>query len=243
MTTAIAAPAVTAHDLDPGMFGKPGGDRAGVATLEHFDRAAGLQVHDDRGVDVASAQREVVDPGDPHIADRWLWQGTDQPQQGVLGHRYAQPPGQSSRAGHVADTHLNRRTNRSITTARPPSAASASRLRYFPWVRAEPYCNAGTEPPCSATAPAARSTRRNGPCGDVCPCGLEGHERGDHAWHGSALLSCRMGRQLSPSGGSPTTGFTRTVAAVTDDSWRLVPVAECHAAFTECVDGAATHMI
>ena len=65
----IGPAAVAAHHLDLGMLGQPRRDRTGVAALEHLDRATGLQVHDDRGVDVAAAQREVVDTDDPHVTD------------------------------------------------------------------------------------------------------------------------------------------------------------------------------
>ena len=51
----VGPAAVTAHHFDLRMLCQPRRDRSGFAALKHLDRATGPQVHDDRGVDVATA--------------------------------------------------------------------------------------------------------------------------------------------------------------------------------------------
>ncbi|MET9385847.1 hypothetical protein ABZY09_33485 [Streptomyces sp. NPDC002928] len=46
------------------MAAQPGGQRLGVSARQHIDRVPSFQVYQDRGVRVALAQREVVDPQD-----------------------------------------------------------------------------------------------------------------------------------------------------------------------------------
>lgn len=65
-TFGVGTGPVTADNLGFRMAAQPGGQRLGVPARQHIDRAASFQVHQDRGVRVALAQREVVDPEDPH---------------------------------------------------------------------------------------------------------------------------------------------------------------------------------
>nr|WP_245685698.1 hypothetical protein [Streptomyces yerevanensis] len=69
-TFGVSAGPVRADHLDFRMAAQPVGERVGVPARQHIDRATSFQVHQDRGVRVALAQREVVDPKDPH-AELW----------------------------------------------------------------------------------------------------------------------------------------------------------------------------
>jgi hypothetical protein len=93
----IGACTVPAQDFDLGVGGQPLGQWPGLPAVQHVDGAPGFQIHDDRGVPVPSAQREVVHRHHPHRTDRRFGLGPDQAQQGVLGRGHS-GPGRQTRA-------------------------------------------------------------------------------------------------------------------------------------------------
>jgi hypothetical protein len=80
----------------PGRFSIPTGgmERLRGPFRQHVHRPAGLDIDQDRAVDVPTAQREVIDAEDLGGAACWVRQGADQPQQRGPAGRARQPPGQ-----------------------------------------------------------------------------------------------------------------------------------------------------
>jgi hypothetical protein len=74
--------AVPADHLDPGMGPQPGPQRLRLPAGQQVKRRSGLAIDQQRAVDVAAAQGEVVHPEHPRRG-RWrVGQGHDQPQHG-----------------------------------------------------------------------------------------------------------------------------------------------------------------
>ncbi len=77
--------------------GEPVFERPGLAARQHVDGPPGGGVNQDGCVDVAAAQREIIDAD--HVrrcADLWVGQIDDKPQQRAAVHRDTQVPGQPS---------------------------------------------------------------------------------------------------------------------------------------------------
>jgi hypothetical protein len=64
----VRAGTVTAHDLGAGMLAQPVGEGVGLPVGQQLQRAVGGHVDQHTAVDVAAAQREVVDPEHSHVA-------------------------------------------------------------------------------------------------------------------------------------------------------------------------------
>lgn len=91
---AIAAAAVSRHDLDLGASRHPGLDGGGLAVGKHIDDLAPLQVADDAAVAMPALPRPVVDADHPRRRPRLRRPRPDGPQQRVLAHRQQQASGQ-----------------------------------------------------------------------------------------------------------------------------------------------------
>jgi len=96
----------------------------------------------------------------------------------------------------------NRRTRNRSVTARPPSAASASRRRYQECTRADAVPQRAHTPPCDATAasmitPPPESSDRTSSIDKPPKCGKRNHRRSethtdhDHAKHSSNMRNTR----------------------------------------------------
>ena len=73
---------VPADHLHTGMETEPVGEVGGFPTQKDVDRSVPVgQIDQHRAVVVAAAHRELVDAQDRHLANRWVRQGADQPQQ------------------------------------------------------------------------------------------------------------------------------------------------------------------
>jgi hypothetical protein len=68
----VGAAPVAAHHLDLGVSRQPCRHRLRVAALDHLDRPPCLKIYQDRRVDVAPAQGEIIDANYAHVADRLL---------------------------------------------------------------------------------------------------------------------------------------------------------------------------
>ncbi|HEY4992538.1 MAG TPA: hypothetical protein VII33_10695 [Nakamurella sp.] len=91
----VAAGPVPADHLHAGMSAQPVGEVAGFPAEEDVDRSVPVgQVDQHRAVVVAAAQRELIDAEDRHLADRWIRQGADQPQQRRPARPHSQSDGQ-----------------------------------------------------------------------------------------------------------------------------------------------------
>jgi len=77
----VAAAPVAADHLHAGAAVQPRPEGVRGSFREQVDGAAGLDVHQHGAVDVAAAQREVIDAQHPRRGERRLRQGADQPQQ------------------------------------------------------------------------------------------------------------------------------------------------------------------
>ena len=82
---------VPADHLDSGVFLQPGGETGHLAVGQQVDRPPAGHVDHDAAVDVAAAQREVVDPEDRNSRDRHVGKTPQQAQQAVSAGRHAQP--------------------------------------------------------------------------------------------------------------------------------------------------------
>jgi hypothetical protein len=90
----VGAGAIPADDLDAGVRGQPVRQRLGIAPLQHVERRAGLAVDDQRPVDLAAPDREVVHAEHPGSGRSRVRDGHDQPQHDLLARGNAQPGSQ-----------------------------------------------------------------------------------------------------------------------------------------------------
>lgn len=79
----VSAGTVPANDRHLGVIAEPGSQVLPVAAVVEVQRPVGGHVDQYRAVVAALAEGEVVDAEDLHLADLWLGQGPDQPQQRV----------------------------------------------------------------------------------------------------------------------------------------------------------------
>ncbi len=92
----VGAGPVPAHDLHAWVVAQPGGEGVGRAVGKDVDAAAGLHVQQDRGVDVAAFEGEVIRPQEAGNAGRRLvGQGVQDPDQGVRAGGGAERAGQA----------------------------------------------------------------------------------------------------------------------------------------------------
>lgn len=115
---------VTAHDLDPRVFGQPGGDRARFTIRQQVSRPAGLDVDQYGPVDTALAHRVLIDADHPR--DLWLGfrEGVDQPQDRVPAHPRPEDIGQpGTGAAGQGEADLGHRPHSFGPLAVPPGQA------------------------------------------------------------------------------------------------------------------------
>jgi len=98
---------VPADDLHSRVGWQPRGEGRSGAVGQHIDRAAGLDVDQDRAVVVSTAQREIVHTQNARGWSFRVGQGPDQAQQGHSADRCGQTAGQS-RAGASAQRQRDR---------------------------------------------------------------------------------------------------------------------------------------
>jgi len=85
---------IPADDLDPGMLAQPVGEGVCSPIRQQLDRSVGVDIDDDRPVDMPTAQREVVHAERRHHTDCAIRQRPHQSQQGVAGGAQPEPVGQ-----------------------------------------------------------------------------------------------------------------------------------------------------
>ncbi|MCL4369470.1 MAG: hypothetical protein M1380_00975 [Chloroflexi bacterium] len=78
---------VPGDHLHPGVFPQPSCQSLGIPILGEVDGAVGLQIDEQGGVGVATAQGEVIDAEDPRRKGVWEVETSDQPKQGVRADR------------------------------------------------------------------------------------------------------------------------------------------------------------
>jgi hypothetical protein len=91
----ICGRAVPAHDFDPFLPAQPCLQCGGLAVGQDIDAFPGLSVDDDRGVAVAAAQGEVVDPDHPWDAHCRRGDAPQQAQGGGVGEGRGQERGET----------------------------------------------------------------------------------------------------------------------------------------------------
>ncbi len=77
----VGTGAISAHDLDAGVLAQPVGEGVGLPVSQQLHRSVAGHVDQDAAVDVAAAQREVVDAQHRHRLEFGVGQGADQAQQ------------------------------------------------------------------------------------------------------------------------------------------------------------------
>ena len=158
---------VPADHLDSGVFLQPGGETGHLAVGQQVDRPPAGHVDHDAAVDVAAAQREVVDPEDRNSRDLHVGKTPQQAQQAVSAGRHAQP-GREPGAGAPGQRHRDRGQHPvAATTCVVPSARSAPRAARRTCAPRTRRCRRTAAVPAAAAVPAGRRSGRRPAGGDT----------------------------------------------------------------------------
>ena len=158
---------VPADHLDSRVFLQPGGEGRHLAVGQQVDRPPAGHVDHDAAVDVAAAQREVVDPEHREGRDLHVRQAPEQAQQAVSAGRHAQPVREPG-AGAPGQRHRDRGQHSS--QQRCASGPRCGQRRGLLGERARrhtPRCHRRAAVPAAAAAPAGRRSGRRPAGGDT----------------------------------------------------------------------------
>jgi len=140
----VASAAVPADDLHAGMGVQPGAERLRRPFRQHVHRPARLDVNQDGAVDVALAQREVIDAQDQRSPVIRVGGGADEPYQRGAAHRAGQPGGQPG-AGPAAQGQRDRLQHG--LQAAGPAPVPGGQARYLLGERRPGACRVVAEEP------------------------------------------------------------------------------------------------